>query len=88
MEAFLASLYFFGGFAYLESPPAPPPNWYYALDRTDIRNPYGIIGFGVEHEFNSRWSVMLEAHHESAAPTTNDHGQNSVRLLVKWRPFK
>jgi len=88
MEAFLASLYFFYGAAYLDSPPATPEGWYYAFDRTEIQNPYNIVGAGIEHEFNSRWSISFEVQHECSYPYGKDYGQNSARLFVKWRPFK
>ena len=88
MEAFLASLYFFGGFAYVASPPSLPQNRFYVYDRNIVHNPYGIIGLGLEHEFNSRLSIHFEAQHESSIPTSQDSGSDSARLYLKWKVFK
>jgi hypothetical protein len=88
METFLASLYLFTGLSYMGNPPTPPPDWYYAYDRTDVQNPYMVIGLGVEHEFNPRWSLRLEYQHECSVPNADDIGEDSARLVVTWRPFR
>jgi hypothetical protein len=88
MDTLLQSLYLFTGLSYLGNPPTPPPDWYYAYDRTDIQNPYMVIGAGIELPLNSRFSLKLEYQHECSVPNANDIGSDSARLIVTWRPFK
>lgn len=58
---------------------------YHHYDINDVRNPYGALSIG----YDWRWRAVvidLQLQHQSSLEV-NDHGQNSLRLNVRWYPF-
>ena len=65
----------------------PPPNHAWAYDRPRFKDPYGIIELGDTVPVSKSVSFTLKARHFSSLATRVDHGDNTVELLVTWRPF-
>jgi hypothetical protein len=70
-----------------DQPPPPAPYDFWLYERNVVRNPYGTIAVGLEHELRPGLRVFGELRHESALGTREDRGEDSVRLGVRWFPF-
>lgn len=68
-----------------DAPPDPYEFWLY--ERNVVRNPYGTIAVGIEHEVRPGLRVFGELRHESALGTREDGGEDSLRVGVRWFPF-
>lgn len=58
---------------------------YRHYDINDVRNPYGALSMG----YDWRWRIIvidLQLQHQSSI-AAGDHGQNTLRLNVRWYPF-
>lgn len=54
-------------------------------DINEVRNPYGALSFG----YDWKWRAVvidLQLQHQSSIEV-GDHGQNTLRLNVRWYPF-
>ena len=83
----LSLLYVEAGLSALKNPPAAPPGWHYALDRTFTRNPYATIGFGLEYEVSDRVRFSLGYRHTSSLATREDCGDDALHLTVTVKPW-
>lgn len=55
-------------------------------DINDTHNPYGALSFG----YDWRWRAVmldLQLQHQSSIEV-GDHGQNTLRLNLRWYPFQ
>jgi hypothetical protein len=71
---------------YVDSPNIDAPMEYRDF-RLPARNPYGSFGIGYDVTVG-RFTWSLSAQHVSSLDTGEDHGVNSIRLGVRWRPFR
>jgi hypothetical protein len=71
-----------------ERPLPPPPSTHWLYDRTHYRNPYGTIAVGLEYEPRPGVRMFGELRHESAIGTREDGGEDSVRVGVRWYPWR
>jgi hypothetical protein len=67
------------------------PNLSVPIEERDFanppNNPYGTFGIGYDVTVG-RFTWSLSAEHTSSLDTGEDHGVNSIRLGVRWRPFR
>lgn len=88
LACLICSIYFEGSVMVIrDQPPLPPEFTHWLYERTHLRNPYGTIAVGIEHEVRPGLRVFGELRHESALATREDRGEDSVRLGVRWFPF-
>lgn len=88
LACLICSIYFEGSVMVMrEWPPAPAPYTHWLYERNVVRNPYGTIAVGIEHEVLPGLRLFGELRHESALATREDSGEDSARIGVRWFPF-
>jgi hypothetical protein len=60
------------------------PN-YLHYDLNEVHNPYGALSIGYDWKWRAV-RIDFQLQHQSSIKV-NDHGQNSIRLNVRWYPF-
>jgi hypothetical protein len=86
MNALLAAFFLQGGVAY-EFPQDPPAGQAWAYSRAQTVNPYGVFALGFETDPDRPFSAQLAFRHASSL-RVRDHGDNSLELTLKWKPFR
>ncbi len=89
MHALLVAFFMQGGVAAMNSPPDADDYGYtyWLYDENEVRNPYGIVELGFEHNYG-RWNVSLAGRHISSLTTAKDHGTNTIEFNVRVHPFQ